>query len=334
MSRFGACILSSDGPRLTENEKALFREVRPFGFILFARHIESADQVRALCDELRAAAGHEALITVDQEGGRVQRFTAPSWRAWHPAMAHVEMASSPERAMYLRYRLIASELHACGLDSNCAPNLDIAEPDTHPFLKNRCYGDDPAQVSQIGRAVAQAHLDGGVLPIMKHMPGHGRAQQDSHKALPGVDLPLDVLRRHDFAPFSALADLPLAMTAHVVMPQIDAAPATQSAPVIKIIRDEIGFDGVLMTDDISMGALMGTLAQRAEASLAAGCDVVLHCNDDFAARCEIAQACGVMTQAGQRRADAALASRHTPTEIDIPALEAELEALLSGPVYV
>ncbi len=334
MSRFGACILSSDAPRLTANEKALFRDVRPFGFILFARHVETPDQVRALCDEMREAAGHDALITVDQEGGRVQRLRAPHWRAWRPALEDAEAASDPERAMYLRYRLIAEDLRQVGLDSNCAPNLDIAEAATHPFLLNRCYGRDVETVTRLGRAVAQAHLDGGVLPVMKHLPGHGRAQADSHAELPVVERTKDALQAHDFAPFRALHDLPLGMTAHVVLPQIDAAPATQSAPVIELIRSDIGFDGLLMTDDISMGALSGTLTERAQSSLAAGCDVVLHCNDDFAARAEIAAASGQMSEAAQRRAETALAQRKPPLEIDIPAAEAEFEALLSGPVHV
>lgn len=334
MSQFGACILSSDGPRLTAEEKALFRDVRPFGFILFARHVETPDQVRALCDEMRETAGHDALITTDQEGGRVQRFRAPHWRDWRPALDHAEAASDPERAMYLRYRLIAEELRACGLDSNCAPNLDIAEPGTHPFLLNRCYGRDPETVARLGRAAAQAHLDAGVLPVMKHMPGHGRAQADSHKEMPVIDCMKSDLQDHEFAPFHALRDLPLGMTAHVKLPQVDDALATQSKTVIDLIRTEIGFDGLLMTDDISMGALSGSLTTRARASLDAGCDVVLHCNDDFAARCEIAEACGAMNDAAQARAEAALACRTAPQQIDIPRAEAELEALLAGPVYV
>lgn len=333
MSRLGACILSSDAPRLSADEKALFRDTAPVGFILFARHVESPDQIRALCDEMRAAAGHDALITIDQEGGRVQRLRGPVWRDWHPALDDVARSLDAERSMYLRYRLIAAELRALGIDCNCAPNLDIAEPATHPFLRDRCYGHDAAQVARIGAAVAQAHLDGGVLPVMKHLPGHGRAEQDSHAELPVVDQPLEALVARDFAPFKALNRLPLAMTAHLRLPRISDAPSTLAPEVIGLIRGEIGFDGLLMTDDISMGALSGPLAERARASLAAGCDVVLHCNDDFAARAEVAQASGVMTEAAQARAEAALAQRRAPQEIDIPALEAELEALLRGAVY-
>lgn len=334
MSRFGACILSCDGPRLTADEKALFRDAQPLGFILFARHVETPDQVRALCAEMRDALGRDCLITVDQEGGRVQRLRAPYWREWQPALDHARTASDPVRAMYLRARLIAEELRAVGIDSNCAPNLDLVWPETHAFLKNRCYGAEPEQVAQLGRAVAEGLLDSGVLPVMKHMPGHGRAGLDTHKDLPHLSVPEDSLNDTDFAPFRALNDLPMGMTAHIVFDAIDTAPATQSPKVIDLIRTQIGFDGLLMTDDISMGALSGTLAQRSRASLAAGCDVILHCNDDFAARAEVAEAAGEMSDAAQARAEAAMTWRKPPQPIDIPRAEADLEALLNGPVYV
>ncbi len=334
MSRFGACILSCDGPRLTADEKALFRAVQPFGFILFARHIETPDQVRALCAEFREAVGRECLITVDQEGGRVQRLRGPHWREWLPALDHARGASDPARAMYLRARLMAEELRAVGIDSNCAPNLDLLWPETHEFLKNRCYGTDPGQIAKLGRAVADGLLDGGVLPVMKHMPGHGRANLDTHKDLPHLSAPLGDLTETDFAPFRALNDLPMGMTAHIVFDAIDDAPATQSPAVIGLIRERIGFDGLLMTDDISMGALSGSLAQRSRASLDAGCDVILHCNDDFAARVEVADAAGEMSDAAQARAQAAMTWRKPPQPIDIPVLEADLEALLDGRVYV
>ncbi|MEM6310529.1 MAG: glycoside hydrolase family 3 protein [Pseudomonadota bacterium] len=334
MTRFGACILSCDGPRLTENEKALFADVKPLGFILFARHVETPDQIRALCAEMREAAGHDALITIDQEGGRVQRLTGPTWRDWHPPLDDVTRASDPIRAMYIRSRIIAHELHALGIDSNCAPTLDIIQPGTHPFLRNRCYGSDPEKVSAIGRAVTDGFLDGGVLPVMKHMPGHGRSKVDTHFDLPKVTEPQTELSQTDFAPFRALNDLPLGMTAHLVFQDIDDAPATLSPKMIETIRTDIGFDGLLMTDDISMQALSGTLAERSKASIAAGVDVILHCNDTFEDRVAVAEGAGQISDAGQARADAAFAPRKPPNDIDIPALEAELEALLGGPIYV
>jgi beta-N-acetylhexosaminidase len=333
MSRFGATILSSDGPRLTQDEKAFFRDVNPFGFILFGRHIQTADQIRALCAEFRDAVGRDCLITIDQEGGRVQRLHPPLARRWRPALGHATEASQPIRAMYLRARLIADELRQLGIDSNCIPNLDLATPETHDFLANRCYGDDPDQVAAVGRAVADGLLDGGVVPVMKHVPGHGRATMDSHLDLPVVDARLEVLRETDFKPFALLGDLPLSMTAHLVYSALDPLPATLSPAVMRMVRDDIGVDGLIMTDDISMKALTGTLADLSRTALAAGCDVVLHCNDTLAERRVVAEAAGEMVDAAQKRAEAAMTWRRKPDVIDIPALEAELETLLGGQVY-
>lgn len=333
MTRFGACILSSDGPRLTSDERALFRDVNPFGFIVFSRHVEAPDQLRALCAEFREAVGRDCLVTVDQEGGRVQRLRSPHWREWKPPLDDVRAAGRQAgRAMYLRARLIAAELRAAGLDSNCSPTLDIATDATHPFLRNRCFGTSAEPVTEIGRATAQGLMDGGVVPVMKHMPGHGRAGGDTHVDLPLVDAPLHALSRTDFAPFRALADLPVGMTAHLVYSALDSRPATLSSDCIRIIREDIGFTGLLMTDDISMEALSCSLADRTSGALAAGCDLVLHCNDTFAERSAVAAAAGEMTQAAQSRAEAVMAARTTPAPIDIPAAEAEFETLLNGRV--
>ena len=335
MTRQGACILSSDGPRLTAQEKSLFRDADPFGFILFARHIETPDQVRALCDEFREAVGRDCLITIDQEGGRVQRLRSPDWRDWLPPLDQVQAAGGQaDRSMYLRARLIAAELRAIGIDSDCIPTLDIAGDATHPFLRNRCYGTSVEEVVRNGRATAQGLLDGGVVPVMKHIPGHGRATLDTHLDLPVVDASLPELDETDFAPFRALSDLPMGMTAHLVFSAIDTRPATLSPDCIGIIRNRIGFGGLLMTDDISMHALSGSLAERTRAALDAGCDLVLHCNDTFAERREVAEAAGEMSDAAQSRAEAAMAARRTPAPIDISAVEAELEALLNGRVHV
>ncbi len=331
---FGAAISDAEGLRLTEDERAMFREMNPFGFILFARNIESADQVRALCDDFREAVGRNCPITIDQEGGRVQRLRAPLAREWRPPLDHAERAGQQaERAMYLRYRLIAHELFELGIDSNCAPMVDVARPDTHAFLRNRCYGFDADTIAKLGRAVAQGHLDGGVLPVVKHMPGHGRATLDTHFDLPRVDLPLDELTKTDFAPFRALNDLPMGMTAHLVFEQIDAAPATISAPMMRVIRDTIGFEGLIMTDDITMKALSGAVPERAQQALQAGCDVVLHCNGSFAERRAVLKAAGQMSDMAQSRAERALAMRKAPAELDIEAAEAELSALMGGQVY-
>ncbi len=333
--KFGAAITDATGLRLTSDETALFRDMNPFGFILFARNIETADQVRALCDDFREAVGRNCPITIDQEGGRVQRLRAPLAREWMPALDHVQHAGdAAERAMYLRYRLIANELFELGIDSNCAPMLDLARTETHAFLRNRCYGGDPDQVARLGRAAAQGHLDGGVLPVMKHMPGHGRSTLDTHHDLPQITLSEPELTATDFAPFRALNDLPMGMTAHLVYDQIDPRPATISAHMINLIRTSIGFDGLIMTDDITMKALRGAPSDIAKQALEAGCDLVLHCNGSYADRKAVLEVAGEMTEAAQTRADRALAQRSAPQALDIPAAEAELSALMGGQVYV
>ncbi|MFT7595540.1 MAG: beta-N-acetylhexosaminidase [Paracoccaceae bacterium] len=332
--RFGATILDATGLRLSGEEKALFRAVNPFGFIVFARNLESADQIRALCADFREAVGRDCPITVDQEGGRVQRLRAPLARNWLAPLDHVARAGDgAERAMYLRYRLIADELRALGIDSNCAPMVDLVGPDTHPFLRNRCYGSDPDTVATLGRAVAQGLLDGGVLPAMKHLPGHGRSTQDSHHDLPHITADPEELDDTDFAPFRALNDLPMGMSAHLVYDAIDPNPATLSAAMIQLIRTQIGFDGLLMTDDVSMKALTGSLGDISRAAIRAGCDVVLACNRSLAERAEVAEAAQEMTDLAQARALAALAARHTPDPLDIAAAESDLLRLMNGQVY-
>jgi beta-N-acetylhexosaminidase len=334
VSAFGAVILGCEGTRLSQRERELFRSSQPFGFILFARNIESAEQVRALCSELRGCVGHDAPILIDQEGGRVQRFRPPLGREWSAPLDFVGQAGAEaERAMFLRYRIIAEELRACGVDANCAPLVDVAEAGTHPFLRDRCYGEEAGAVAGLGRAVADGLLAGGVYPVLKHIPGHGRARADSHLDLPRVTVARDELER-DFAPFRALNDLSMGMTAHLVYEAIDDRPATISRAMMQIIREEIGFAGLVMTDDISMQALSGTLAERSRGSLKAGCDVVLHCNGDFDEMVEVIAAAGVLEGAALSRAEAVLGARPEAVPVDIPALCAELEALLSGQGHV
>nr|WP_245216398.1 glycoside hydrolase family 3 N-terminal domain-containing protein [Sagittula salina] len=326
VSRFGAAILGCAGERLTAEEKSLYAEMKPFGFILFARNLADADQIRALCDELRSAAGFEAPVFIDQEGGRVQRLRPPLARDFAPPLAEADTGA---RAFWLRARIIAHELRGLGIDGNCIPTLDVARDQTHAILRNRCYGTDVATVVANGRAVAEGLLAGGVLPVMKHMPGHGLGTLDSHKDLPRVAAEPEALRAVDFAPFAALSDLPLAMTAHLVFEAIDPRPATVSERMVRLIREEIGFGGLLMTDDISMEALSGTVADRGRAALAAGCDVVLHCNGDLPEMRALAEVCRTMEPAAQTRAEAALAARRTPDAVDIDALNAEFDALIA-----
>ncbi|MDW3222168.1 MAG: beta-N-acetylhexosaminidase [Paracoccaceae bacterium] len=331
MTHFGATILDADGLRLTPDEKAFFRDANPFGFILFARNIDTPDQVRALCAEMRDCVGREALITIDQEGGRVQRLRAPHWTEWLPPLDFVAASGeAAAHAMYLRYRLIAQELKEIGIDSNCAPMVDLAGSETHEFLRNRCYGTEPNAVGVLGRAVANGLLDGGVLPVVKHIPGHGRATLDSHFDLPRIEADHATLSTQDFAPFAALKDLPMGMTAHLVYDTLDDRPATLSPKVMAVIRDEIGFDNLIMTDDISMKALRGSLSEITHDALTAGCDVILYCNGPLEDRRRVADAAGEMTNAAQLRAERALAMRKTPVDIDIAAARAQLETLLNG----
>lgn len=331
MSRFGATILAPLGLTLSADEKRFFAEANPFGFILFARNVESAEQLRALTSDLRAAVGWHAPVFVDQEGGRVQRLRAPLATEFLPPLDEVALAGpDAARAMELRFRIIAAELLAVGIDGDCAPMLDVARPGTHAFLRNRCYGESVETVVAMGKAVVKGLTEGGVLPVMKHLPGHGLAQLDSHKDLPRVSAPRDELEAVDFAAFRPFADLPLAMTAHLVYEGLNTRPATVDADMVTLIRDNIGFKGLLMSDDLSMEALSGTIGERAGATIAAGCDVALHCNGKMEDMLPVAEAAGVMSEAAQARAEAALAARTIPAEIDIAALRAEHEALLAG----
>jgi beta-N-acetylhexosaminidase len=330
----GATILAPAGPELGTSEAAFLRDADPWGFILFARNCLHADQIRRLVAALREAVGRQAPVFIDQEGGRVQRLSPPLARRWPPPLTHAAAAADPVRAMWLRYRLIAAELRALGIDGNCAPSCDIAGPATHPFLRDRCLGSDAAAVAARARAAAAGLLAGGVLPVIKHIPGHGRATADSHLALPVVPAPLDRLAATDFVPFAALADLPLAMTAHVVYPALDPdRPATLSPAVLAAIRGAmIGFGGLVMTDDMSMQALSGQaaagdLGALTAAAIAAGCDLALHCNGRPDEMQAIAAAAGRLGPAAAARAAAALAARRAPEPADPAALAAELARL-------
>jgi beta-N-acetylhexosaminidase len=327
-------IFGCEGLVLTPDEAAFFRSADPWGFIVFARNIDTPDQVLRLTSSLRDAVGRDAPVLVDQEGGRVQRLRGPHWREWLPPMETVSTAADAVQAMFLQSRIMAHELRAVGIDANCAPCADVAVDTTHAFLKNRCYGTDPAVVSQISRAVADGHLAGGVLPVMKHLPGHGRATMDTHHDLPTVTASADDLMATDFAPFKALADLPMAMTAHIVFAAFDDLPATQSAVMVEVIRMMIGFDGLLITDDLNMQALSGTVAERAVASLRAGCDIALHCKGTVAEFAATAEAIGAMRAATKVRADAALARRGTSEQVDITALDAAFSRAMGQGAHV
>lgn len=309
-----AVIYGLRGPALTAEETAFFRSAEPWGFILFARNIEAPEQVRALTDSLRAQTGRDTLpILIDQEGGRVARLRPPQWRLPPPAASFAALFSQAHdlglEATYLNSRLIAHDLLALGINVDCLPVLDVPHPGSHDIIGDRAYGTEPQDIVALGRAAAEGLLEGGVLPILKHIPGHGRARADSHESLPTVDASLEELTRIDFTPFRSLNHFPLAMTAHIVYAAIDPdRPATLSGHVVRgIIRGTIGFQGALMTDDLSMKALSGTMGERTRASYAAGCDLVLHCNGDLTEMEAIAAEARTLSGPALTRTNAALA---------------------------
>lgn len=334
-----AMICGLSGPNLTAEERTFFTRERPVGFILFRRNVESPAQVEALCAQLRAClGGADVLILIDQEGGRVQRLTQPHWPVY-PAAARFGAlhAASPDEARetaFIAARLIADDLVPLGINVDCLPVLDVPVEGAHDVIGDRAYARDPQVVATLGRAAAEGLMAGGVLPVIKHVPGHGRAAADSHLALPVVSAGRAALENRDFAPFRALADLPLAMTAHVVYDALDPAhPATLSARVIgEVIRGHIGFDGLLMSDDLSMAALSGDFAARTSAALSAGCDVVLHCNGNMDELAAVADAATPLAAPGQRRLATALAMIRPPQAFDRGQAEAVLAERLAAAV--
>jgi beta-N-acetylhexosaminidase len=329
-----ACILGCAGPTLSKEEVAFFRDVKPWGFILFARNVETPDQVRALTEALRETVGRaDAPILIDQEGGRVQRLRAPHWRAYPPGRAYGQLAGNDpllkREITRLGARLIAHDLAALGINVDCVPVLDVPDPTGHEIIGDRAYGQTPDEVASLGRAAAEGLIAGGVLPVIKHIPGHGRAMADSHLELPVVDASYDELDARDFPPFRALSDMPMAMTAHVIYSAIDRKhPATTSRKAMrKVIRGALGFDGLVMSDDLSMKALSGDFTDRARDSLSAGCDVVLHCNGDMGEMKAVVAGTGALKGKAARRADAALARiPRTPEPLDLAEAVARFEA--------
>jgi len=318
-----AAIFGCAGTALGEREAAFFREAQPWGFILFGRNIETPDQVRTLTRALRETVGRaDAPILIDQEGGRVARLGPPQWRRFPPGRAYAQAAGAGEAGArdlaWLGGRLIAHDLNVLGISVDCAPVLDVPSPGAHDVIGDRAFAESPERVAALGRAFAQGLMAGAVLPIVKHTPGHGRAASDSHLSLPVVTASLEHLEARDFAPFKALADLPMAMTAHVVYAAIDAErPATTSPDVIgPVIRGGIGFDGLLISDDLSMQAPSGGLPQRAADSLAAGCDIVLHCNGDMAEMADVAAGARLLECRAAERAARALAAIAPPRPFD------------------
>lgn len=332
-----AAIFGCSGPKLSKDERRFFRDAGPLGFILFERNCQDPEQVRRLVDDLRGSVGREdAPVLIDQEGGRVARLKPPHWRDAPAASRFCDIVKKSKKkaveAARLNARLIAAELNDIGINVNCAPVLDIPQRGADPIIGDRAAGNTPKRAALLGRAVCDGLMDGGVLPVIKHIPGHGRADVDSHKALPVVEpMPVD-LRNIDFAPFLALSDMPWAMTAHVIYRAIDALlPATTSTSVIEgIIRGYIGFRGFLISDDLSMRALYGDLTARTDMSLKAGCDAVLHCNGNMDEMKKVAAACSPLKFESSQRFERAEAARRGPESFDVDAAKARLDELLES----
>jgi len=332
-----AVLFGCAGPTLTDSERRFFATVAPLGFILFGRNVDSPEQVAALVASLRDSVGRaDAPVLIDQEGGRVRRLKPPHWRDAPAGEPFARLAArdpaAAAAALRLNYRLIGRELAALGIDVDCAPVLDVPVPGAHDVIGDRAFGHDAATVAALGRAALEGLLDEGVIGVVKHIPGHGRSMVDSHLALPVVTATRAELEAQDFPPFRALADAPWAMTAHVVYQDIDPnAPATTSAKVIgEIIRGLIGFDGVLVSDDLSMKALGGEFGDRTRAALDAGCDVVLHCNGDMAEMSAVAQAVRPLTEIAQERLASAIAAKRRPAPFDVAAASQAVATALGG----
>ncbi len=318
-----AFITGLAGLEVSANERAFLREARPWGLIIFKRNVSTPAQVHALVMSFRDILGWEAPILVDQEGGRVQRLGPPHWPAYPPGARYGELydrePAAGLAAARLAGHLIASDMRPLGIDVDCLPLADVPAAGSDRVIGDRAYGTEPTKVAAIAAAIAQGLMAGGVLPVLKHLPGHGRAAADSHQRLPVVETDRETLEATDFAAFRPLAGLPLGMTAHVVFSAIDpVAPATTSVTMVReVIRGFIGFQGLLMTDDVSMGALSGTVAERSRAALTAGCDIVLHCNGDLVEMTAVAGAVPDLVGVVAKRADAALAARSAPEEFEV-----------------
>jgi len=331
-----AFITGLAGLTISANERAFLRDAQPWGLIIFQRNVSSPAQVYDLTSSFRDLVGWEAPVLVDQEGGRVQRLKPPQWPAYPPGERYGALYDrAPEAglaAARLAGHLIAADLRPLGIDVDCLPLADMPVEGGDPIIGDRAYGSEPGKVAAIAAAIAQGLTAGGVLPVLKHLPGHGRAGADSHLKLPVIDTPRATLEATDFAAFRPLAGLPLGMTAHVVFSSIDpVAPATTSVTMVReVIRGFIGFQGLLMSDDISMGALSGTLAARSQAALAAGCDVVLHCNGDLREMTQVASVVPELSGAALARADAALAARSAPEEFDAEAARKVFMQMVEG----
>jgi len=332
-----AFITGVAGPVLLAKEKSFLKDARPCGLIVFDRNIEDKKQLKRLICEFKEAVGSdELLILIDQEGGRIQRMREPNWRKW-PAGAlygklYKRYPSAAILAAELVYQMMTHELLEVGINVNCVPLLDIPVPGAHDVIGDRALSSDLHIIIELGRAVAKGNLNGGVLPVIKHIPGHGRATSDSHKKLPTIDVSKAVLEETDFQTFKALNDLPLAMTGHLLMTDLDPEHnvSVSTKIISEVIRGWIDFDGLLMSDDLSMEALSGTIGERGRDVVAAGCDVALYCKGDYAQMLDVAANVPALGGKALSRFKNGLAQLKAPLPYDLKqgqALLARLEAL-------
>ncbi len=308
-----ATIFGLSGPRLSSGERAFFRDANPWGFILFARNIETPDQLRALCADLRDCVGRDALIFIDQEGGRVRRLRPPHWPEYPAAQVLAQLYALDRnkglRACFLHHRLMADDLRALGISADCAPVLDSPVDGADPIISDRAFGADTGAITAMAHAAMAGLMVGGVAPVIKHIPGHGRATVDSHKALPRISAKRMQLKTSDFAPFKALNEAPMAMTAHAIFDCVDKRnPVTTSRKALTaLIREDIGFDGLLMSDDLDMkalhvGAMAGKLTELTRKSLAAGCDIALQCSGNLPDMVKVARGAKLLRGKAAERA--------------------------------
>lgn len=329
-----AVILGLSGTVLNQDERAFFRESNPWAFILFARNIDTPQQVSNLCNDLREAVGRDdCLIFVDQEGGRVQRLRAPHWPIYPPASKFGELykqhASWGRRASFLAYRLIANDLRTVGINADCAPVLDLPQPDADPIISDRAFDNRVEPIIDMAHSCMAGLMMGGVAPVIKHIPGHGRAKVDSHKALPKISTQLNLLDNSDFVPFKSFYDAPMAMTAHAVyLDHSKTAVTVSKKAMTDLIRDRIGFDGLVMSDDLDMKALSGTLTDKTEKALKAGCDIALQCSGLLDDMIQVAKGAKTLTGRSSERAAIATACAENITEFDRARAEIEFNNLM------
>ena len=331
-----AVIFGCAGPKLLPAEKVFFRDSNPWAFILFARNIETPEQVRRLTDDLRTAVGRDALIFIDQEGGRVQRLRPPHWRNAPSAQTFGDLYSrdrmAGKRAIWLNHRLIAAELRAVGVTANCAPVLDIPVDGANPIISDRAFSRRPHEVIDMAHAAMAGLMSGGVAPVIKHIPGHGRADVDSHLALPVIKADSETLAQTDYVPFQAFKEAPMAMTAHVVVNAVDPSlPVTLSKKAMRdLVRGTLGYQGLVMTDDLDMKALSGDLTDLTRKALSAGCDIALHCNGKMGSMVKVAKGARKLSGLALERASIADNTADTPADFDVKAGLNVLKRLMAG----